>query len=93
MMQIYDKNNDGYLTYEEARPMLDGFFSGMNKQMPDKYAACVILDKEFLEGVFRTIDKGGQNRLTQNEIEAFVRKLLLEIKVKLIADEVAKSKK
>ena len=59
--------------------MIEGFFSGMNDKLPEKYHASLILDKEFLAETLERVDKNHDGQISSNEIEAFVRQLLMQI--------------
>ena len=76
MITQYDTNGDGQLSYEQAKPMFVGFFTGMNKKMPEKYEATLCFDDDFIQETMAGIDKSQTGKLSPNEIEAFVRKLI-----------------
>ena len=63
MIQHYDLAGDGKLSFEEAKPMIIDFMAGMNDKIPEKFPACMILDKDFLSEVYEAADKDKTGQL------------------------------
>ena len=64
MIEKYDKAGDGHLSLEEAKPMITEFMAGMNDKLPKRFPACMILDRDFIEETYNTVDKDNSGQLS-----------------------------
>ena len=75
MIANYDDDASLTLSYEEAEPLLQGMFNGLNSLNSEAYPARLYAG-DYLKTLFYELDKDGNKEVNKSELKSFLHKMV-----------------